>query len=283
MSRIPFAFVKALTLIALCGCGSETSCPDDAVLEDGSCRPGRVLREGDDHGDTLAAATPVTPGVSFEARLDVDTDVDLFSFSVTADRIYRLDCSGSGGDYTPHFSVALLDASGTALPLVRASARSSSYSSGFLATREAGVYARVKSMKGGSGQATIPLDYGCTLWNMDPDDHAGTAAEATLVIPGATVRGEIELAGDVDVFALDAVEGHSYRLSFTWTQGGCGLTLRGPEGQWLQGAGSSSTRVTLLDLTDAQAGRYTVEASCLASFFDSGYGSYTFAATELEP
>jgi len=316
MSRLSLPFAQVLALVALCACGTETpapteeptpetqpepcaevdcgpgqcvessgqatcSCPEGYVPAGASCK--RDVREGDDHGDSLAAATPVEPGTRGTAWLDLETDLDLFSFHVTAGRIYRFHCTQTWAvSYLSACRVTLLGADGQVLPLTKSSDVTAGYHTGVLATQDGTVYARVERNPGG---AFLGKEYDYSLLDLGPDDFANTPAEATVVPVGTTVPGRVEIVGDVDIFALDVVAGRSYRLSCTGGASHCGMRVRGPQGEVLYTTlmGDIWKKNDTFDLQGAQEGRHTVELFVAGGLqFSTGFGDYTFSPTELD-
>ncbi|MFP2933114.1 hypothetical protein ACLESO_49795 [Pyxidicoccus sp. 3LG] len=273
MSRSSPSLVMVLALVLLCACDSEPPCPEGYVPPEVSCN--REVREGDDHGDTLAAATPMTTAALVDGRLDVDTDEDLFSFRATADRIYRVSCGGAPEGDSPRFSVALLATSGAALAGAQWSALSSGGAhASVLAPQDGILFVRVKSQRVDPYVPFVPFDYRCSLSDLGADDHADTLAEATVVHPGPSISAHHELIGDVDVFAIDAVAGYSYRLRCLNHMSLCGLRLRSPGGQELRTHMDMSS--STIEFVVVESGRYTVEVFSQASFTSHGFGGYTF-------
>ncbi|WP_147469406.1 hypothetical protein [Corallococcus sp. AB045] len=261
-------------------------CPTGYVPADLSCR--RDVREGDDHGDYVEAATPVElmePSQSGDANLDTMEDVDLFSFHVTPGRIFQFSCSSNKSSYDPACRVELLGADGLRLPGSAGSGGSSVYQAAVLATQEGTVYARVQAFS--ASPSFFSPSYKYWLLDLGPDDFANTLTEATPVPVGTTVSGTIVPTGDVDVFALDAVADRTYRLSCTGSSSNnCGMRVSGPGGELLYKTepykpyGWSDT----FDLQVTQGGRHTVEMFFLpGQAFFNGVGDYTFSVADLEP
>jgi hypothetical protein len=262
-------------------------CPYGYVQADMTCK--RNLREGDDHGDSLDAATPLEPmdlnGVK-AAELDTADDLDLFSFRVTAGRIYRFSCRRfldegyEGSD--PTCLVELLGADGRTLPGSAGSGAPAYYQASVLATQDGTAYARVK----GSFASTIHRSYDYSLVDRGPDDFGDTLAEADRWPVGNNVSGDIEPYGDVDVIALDLVAGHTYQLlCMTGDNNNCGMRVRGPGGEVLYQVAMSETtqRSDLFNLQVTQSGRHTVELFFITGLrFSLCVGPYTFSATELD-
>ncbi|RKI41608.1 hypothetical protein D7Y27_18290 [Corallococcus sp. AB004] len=263
-------------------------CPSGYVPADLSCR--RDVREGDDHGDSLEAATPVElmdPSSQWvTANLDTMEDVDLFSFHVTAGRIFRFSCYSIKSSYDPACRVELLGADGLKLPGSVGSGGSSVYHAAVLATQEGTVYARVQAYSASPSLFSPSYEY--SLQDRGPDDFANTLTEATLVTIGTTVSGKIEPHGDVDVVALDVVVGRAYRLSCDSGSivNNCGMRVRGAGGEVLYESKMFDTqpKIATFDLQVMQEGRYTVELFFTRGLiFSDGVGGYTFSVTDLEP
>ncbi|AFE03462.1 hypothetical protein COCOR_00400 [Corallococcus coralloides DSM 2259] len=273
----------ALALAILCACSGSDPC------EGTHCGSKQNLREGDDHGDSLEAATPVgcmEPFHWVEANLDNPEDVDLFSFHVTAGRIYRFSCTGFSSGYDPSCSVELLGADGLTLPGSVGTGGISTYQSAVLATQDGPVYARVTRNR--NSTSAFNPSYKYSLVDRGPDDFANTLTEATPVPIGATVSGYVEPAGDVDVIALNAVAGRAYRLTCRgeYASHNCGMRVRGPEGEVLFESNTFDyrPRSETFDLQVMQEGRHTVELFLFwgGISFDA-IGDYTFSVADQEP
>ncbi|WP_147439346.1 hypothetical protein [Corallococcus sp. CA049B] len=308
MLRSVSSLAMALALAILCACDSDPcedtdcgpgqcvtssgeaacDCPQGYVPADLSCR--RDVREGDDHGDYLEAATPVEfmdPSSEWvDANLDNLEDVDLFSFHVTAGRIYRFSCTGFSSGYDPSCSVELLGADGLTLPGSKGTGGISTYQSAVLATQDGPVYARVERNR--KFTSTFNLSYKYSLLDRGPDDFANTLTEATPVPIGTPVSGYVEPAGDVDVVALDAVAGRAYRLTCRgeYSSHNCGMRVRGPGGEVLFESNTFDyrPRSETFDLQVMQQGRHTVELFIfLGGISFNAVGDYAFSAVDLEP
>ncbi|RKG88730.1 hypothetical protein [Corallococcus terminator] len=304
MLRSVSSLAKALAFAVLCACTQPDPC-EDADCGPGQCLPSseqatcscpqgyvpagkscqRNVREGDDHGDSFEAATPVEPmepSQSVTANLDTPDDVDLFSFHVTAGRIYLFSCYGSMGGYTPNCKVTLLGADGLKLPGSVGVVTVSSFQLGVLATQGGTVYARVERY---SSSSTFHPSYAYSLLDRGPDDFANTLTEATPVPVGTTLSGSVEPYGDVDVVALDAVAGRAYRLECRGATSSCGMRVRGPGGEVLYESRSGAPwRIETFDLQGMQEGRHTVELFLFKGvLYSTGTGGYTFSVADLEP
>ena len=149
----------------------------------------------DDHGDTPAAATALSPGSPAQGRIETGSDVDYFRLRTTAASnvvIYTsgsLDTTGSLHDSANNRIVAN-DDGGTGRNF-RIERRLS-----------AGVYYIAVSSSGsrtGSYTLTATIETG---GGGTPDDHGDTPAAATALSPGSPAQGRIETGSDVDYFRL---------------------------------------------------------------------------------
>jgi hypothetical protein len=169
----------------------------------------------DDHGDTQATATLITPSAtSSTGRIETVGDLDYLSFAATANTTYEFSCSSAAIDC----NVVLYDASGT---VVLSDTGSSSSAKVTYLVRTAGTfYLRVYS-----GNSTIGDDT-YQLKNLGLDDHGNTLADATPVTPSSTfANARIDAAADVDVFSFVALAGHIYEVECTTTAFDCDLVL----------------------------------------------------------
>ncbi|MEW5740767.1 MAG: hypothetical protein AB1938_17700 [Myxococcota bacterium] len=198
----------------------------------------------EDHGATLATATPYpTLGVALPGALRFAGDVDLFSFTATAGRIYAVSCSGPSS-----CPAAMLDGAGNTLA-------STSYGGNVargLARTSGPHYARVGEQ---SGQ--VLFSYTLTVTDVGVDDHANTAAGATPITAGTPVTGEVQYQQDVDVLALTAVTGRIYRVQCATTAGQCGLAVRAGTTTVAQAYQAATATVTF----EAPTAALTIEVS----------------------
>ena len=154
----------------------------------------------DDHGDTPAAATALSPGSPVQGRIETAGDVDYFRLRTTAEsdvEIYTsgsLDTTGSLHDSANNRIVGNDDGgTGTNFRIARRLSAGVYYIAvrgyGGSRTGRYTLTATIETVGGGGGGTT-------------PDDHGDTPAEATALSPGSPVQGRIETAGDVDYFRL---------------------------------------------------------------------------------
>ncbi|MCP3140045.1 hypothetical protein [Pyxidicoccus xibeiensis] len=211
----------------------------------------------DDHGDTSAAATPLgvgTVGASFESF----RDVDVFSFSATAGRVYRVRCSSST---SPWCEVKVKDPTGHDVPAFHEALVGGRYV----------IEVSTSSME--TGTYTLHLE------DLGPDDHADTATGATPLPEGSIgVGGYLETFTDVDVFSLSVTAPRAYRIVCKPTGPspvGCMLRVRDARGVLVVSSGSSSEWVSF----EAPAtGTLTVEVSSASSQYT---GTYTVTLEDL--
>jgi hypothetical protein len=208
----------------------------------------------DDHGDTQATATPITPSASFtNAALEVSGDTDWFSFTAVARQALDFSCSTTNFDC----DLGLYDSSGTLLLADTASSTSAQVIYRFAA---AGTYF-VKVHSGSTGYGS----YSYRLNDRGVDDHSDTATGATVLTLGATTAGKIELIGDLDFFAVELVAGTSYTASTTGIS--TTLTVYGPDQTTVLGTGTNTRTFTsaagggthYVRVQSASSGTYSVK------------------------
>jgi hypothetical protein len=166
----------------------------------------------DDVGDSAQAALPRAPSPEpFSGRLELPGDRDVFSFSATAGRVYRLACTTSTSD-PGAWSVEVRDATGQ-LRAEESGIRGQA-TTGLKASTTGTLFAEVRAeAEAGSGG-----NYMCRLEDLGPDDHGDTPATATHLTPrteGPLLSGRLEVSSDEDVFTFTATPGHLYRFDYT--------------------------------------------------------------------
>lgn len=155
----------------------------------------------DDHGDTPATGTPITPTTgpmmgTFETR----GDVDVFALNVDAGRILRFEETTNTDTY-----FTLYDTDGSTI------LRNTDNESWNWEFQQAGTYyVRVRnySSTGLGGFNVNMIDLGF-------DDNGDTIAEATPITTSAPIVGNIETRGDHDYFAITIPNNHVYRFEET--------------------------------------------------------------------
>ncbi len=156
----------------------------------------------DDHGDGPATATPVTlPMTTSQGTWESVGDVDAFSFSAVAGRIYRASCSSPA---TWNCRVRVKDPTGAQV----GSPYGSDSSLSFLATT-AGAW----TVEVYTDASAVTGQYTWLLEDLGVDDHGANPAAATAVNVGEGVSGNIQYDEDADVFTFTAVPGHLYQAT----------------------------------------------------------------------
>ena len=150
----------------------------------------------DDHGDTPAAATALSPGSPVQGRIETGRDVDYFRLRTTAASnvvIYTsgsLNTTGSLHD-SANNRIVENDDGGTG--------------SNFRIARRlsAGVYyIAVRSSGSRTGSYTLTATIETGGGGTTTDDHGDTPAAATALSLGSPAQGRIETGSDVDYFRL---------------------------------------------------------------------------------
>ena len=146
----------------------------------------------DDHGNSIATATPVAIGATVQGVLETEGDEDYFEIPVPTDG-FRLGVFTEGN--TTDTYGTLFDQNGVFL--------SSDDDSGvfinfhIVQALDAGTYyLSISGVFGDTG------DYSLVVEEAAPDDHGNSIATATPVAIGATVQGVLETGGDEDYFEI---------------------------------------------------------------------------------
>ena len=220
----------------------------------------------DDHGDTRATASAVTPAAtSNAARLEVDGDVDFLSFSAEAGRFYSITCASSAFVC----GVELQDAAGAVLASGSASPGAPVTLTHSFATAGT-AYVRLASTSAGA--------FGAYAWKLETgfvDDHGDTLEQATPITPdSASHNATWERSGDVDLLAFNALAGHIYEVTCDRAAPGCDLRLLDTDGALL--ASDSGTHARLVHELSA-AGKYHVRLAGVSGTT----GAYTYRVVDL--
>ncbi|MDY7229149.1 pre-peptidase C-terminal domain-containing protein [Hyalangium rubrum] len=219
----------------------------------------------DDHGDTLATATLITPSATASTgQLETLGDLDYFSFSASVNTTYEFSCSSSAIDC----NVVLYDSNGTA---VQSDTGSSSSAKVTYLVRAAGTF----SVRVYSGTATLGA-YTYQLKNLGTDDHGNTRSDATAVTPSSTsVNARIDASGDVDVFSFEAVAGHIYEVECIASAFDCDLVLMDAEGTVILSDTTNSTSASVLaELNTAGTYYFRIQPG-------SSFGAYAYRLRDL--
>ncbi len=187
----------------------------------------------DDHGDIDREATPLFFGTSPQpASFERSSDVDVFSFPVTAGQLYAFRCN-FGGSIPTRCRVILRDHAGVVV--------GDSYLTGF---SEAGARATVSgtwtatlSMHGTSLPMSAP--YSWQFIELGADDFGDDRSSAHPLTFATPVTGEIQAGFERDWFSFTAVAMHAYRVTVD-CMNGCNAAIHDPSGAQLNTAGQYS-------------------------------------------
>lgn len=218
----------------------------------------------DDHGDTAAAATAITPGAAATAgNIQYSADKDVFSFTTVASHVFSATCSSS----TSVCGLTVRNAAGTT---VATSSGSSSAVASFLAATAATYTVEVSPPYSG-----YLGSYQLAVSDSGLDDHGDTPAAATsLTVGGAATAGQIQFANDKDVFAFPTTVDHVYRFTCTSsTSSVCALTVRTPAGVTLTTTYSGTA--TQASFVAAAGAGYSVEVASSYTY-TGGYAVQVF-------
>jgi hypothetical protein len=210
----------------------------------------------DDHGDTLATATPIVPSVSFTgADFEVSGDVDWFQFTAEAGHIYEFNCSSSSINCNAY----LTDAAGTTI--VSDTSNSSSARVRWELNTEGTYYLRVVAV-----DWFTSTGYSYQLMDLGVDDHSDTFTGATVLMLGTAAGGNIETGGDADFFAVSLTASTSYTVTTTGLSNT--ITVYAPDGTTVLSTGASPRSFT----STAAGGTHYVR---VLSSSATATGSYT--------
>ena len=210
----------------------------------------------DDHGDTPGTATALTLPGALVGTLQFASDVDVFSFAVTAGSIYRVSCTGTGSDW-----IQLAAREGAEVTPVAYGTRTLLY--------------RVAT----SGTLSVAVSnglmaYSCAAEDVGTDDHPDTATGALELSVPASGTGVLETSQDVDAFVFRPTAGRIYRA--TCSQRACGLRVRGPDGQVLAERTFGGSVDAALAWEAGPQAWVTLEV-----FFNTMLGAYGYTLEEL--
>ena len=162
-----------------------------------------TLTHGDDHGNSVAAATLIGAHTMTSGRIEIGGDTDTFSFYAENGTQVALATSlGSLADST----LTLLDAAGNSLAFDDDGGPGLASLISFTIPASGLYVARVAAY--GNWQTGT---YELSLEHLD--DHADVATQATLATLNATQSGIIEVNGDRDFFQFQAMGGTAYTFS----------------------------------------------------------------------
>lgn len=226
----------------------------------------------DDHADALTDATLATVGEAIEGALDYEGDLDSFVLAFEAGRFYQVDVElGTLSDST----ATLYGPDGEWLSFNDDRPESLASRIVWRARSSGSHYVQVAGLAG-----TDTGSYTLTVIVRDiTDDHADSVEGATPSAIGDALAGELDYAGDLDVFAYEFEAGRLYQIDVTLsTLADSVATLYGSEGEWLASNDDHQSSPASRIYWEAESsGRYYVEVS---SYGGVGVGGYTVMVSE---
>ncbi|NTX39425.1 hypothetical protein HUA78_33815 [Myxococcus sp. CA033] len=207
----------------------------------------------DDHGDTLATATPWVPDTLATGVLELREDRDAFAIPLPRGAFYRVSCDSP--TFTP-CQVNVAAPSGVGTGFLENTAT-------FNATHPGDYLVEVATAPG--TDVVIRGAYSLRLEHLEDDDHADTSDNATRLAPSpAPFSGKLSGSVDRDVFAFTALQGHVYRFACDILLGrslGPTLVLRDRAGQYVEGSSFVEGMGTSVAVEAPAAADYFVELS----------------------
>ena len=221
----------------------------------------------DDHGNSIATATPVAIGATVQGVL-TEGDEDYFEIPVPTDG-FRLSVFTEGDTDTYG---TLFDRNGVSLSSDHDSGEAFNFH--IVQVLDAGTYyLSISSVFGDTG------DYSLVVEEAAPDDHGNSIATATPVAIGATVQGVLT-EGDEDYFEIP-VPTDGFRLS-VFTEGDTDTygTLFDRNGVSLSSDDDSGEAFNFHIVQVLDAGTYYLS---IAGFFGDDTGDYSLVVEEAAP
>ena len=223
----------------------------------------------DDHGNSIATATPVAIGATVQGVLETEGDEDYFEIPVPTDG-FRLSVFTEGDTDTYG---TLFDRNGVSLSSDDDSGEALNFH--IVQVLDAGThYLSIASFFGDTG------DYSLVVEEAAPDDHGNSIATATPVAIGATVQGVLETEGDEDYFEIP-VPTDGFRLG-VFTEGNTTDTygtLFDQNGVFLSSDDDSGVFINFHIVQALDAGTYYLSISGV--FGDTG--DYSLVVEEAAP
>jgi hypothetical protein len=237
----------------------------------------------DRYDDTVEALGSLAPGGSRTGTLEIGGDIDVFAITLTAGRTYTFDLKGApggGGTLTDSY-MTLLNASGGYLTGNSNAAGTNDSRIVYTATTTGTFYLTAAADYSNlTGSYTLSADSGYI--DDYRDTYADTLETLGAVSPGTSKTGNIEIGGDVDVFAISLTAGRTYTFDLKGAPGGGGtlsdtyLTLLNASGGYLTGnsnaAGTNDSRIVY---TATTTGTFYLSA---AADYSNLTGTYTLSA-----
>ena len=181
----------AVILLFSFGCSSDAGTP-----------PNNSGNDTNDHGNTIATATPVTSGTAVTGKINPDTDEDYFSIIVSGAGTLRASTTGST-DTIGH----LYDSDGMELATDDNTGTGNNFDFSHSITAAGTYYVRVTSEGSGTGSYILTVTFAT--------DHGDTRATATSITSGVAVTGSIDPATDRDYFSIIVSGSGTLRASTT--------------------------------------------------------------------
>ena len=224
----------------------------------------------DDHGNSIATATPVAIGATVQGVL-TEGDEDYFEIPVPTDG-FRLSVFTEGDRDTYG---TLFDRNGVSLSSDDDSGEAFNFH--IVQVLDAGTY--YLSIAGFFGDTG---DYSLVVEEAAPDDHGNSIATATPVAIGATVQGVLT-EGDEDYFEIP-VPTDGFRLS-VFTEGDRDTygTLFDRNGVSLSSDDDSGEFLNFHIVQALDAGTYYLSISGVSSIFGDDTGDYSLVVEEAAP
>jgi hypothetical protein len=180
------------------------------LLAVGGTLPDAPAAPTDDHPDTIGSNATTLPGASNTGSLEAGGDKDVFKVSGTAGASYLVDLRGapsSLGTLTDPF-IRILDVNGAAIITDDDGGVGFESSLTYRPTSTGDFYVEV-----GAFSSSLIGTYQLDVTDVTiQDDHSNSIGINTGVTVGTNLSGDIEVANDVDVFALDVIAGATYTI-----------------------------------------------------------------------
>jgi Ca2+-binding RTX toxin-like protein len=224
----------------------------------------------DDYAASADTAGAVTiDGSAVSGQIEVARDTDYFKVELTAGTSYRfnLDSSDLYSDLT------LLDAN---LHYLRGSGYGTMNSEVIFTATSSGTYYLVAAQDSDNSDTGA---YSLAATTITDDFSSSTNTTGVVTVEGGPVSGQIEVAGDTDLFKVELTAGSLYRFNLDSTAFDSYLTLRDESLNYLAGNDDSHGTLNSEIVFAANAsGTYYLEARPLNY---AAAGAYTIAAAAI--
>ncbi|MFL5318060.1 MAG: hypothetical protein ACJ790_00290 [Myxococcaceae bacterium] len=210
----------------------------------------------DDHGNTAATGTTITPGAgALNGNIQISGDKDDFVFTATAGRIYNFTCNTSAS-YICY--LVARDPNGTT---VASTSYGTSTTAVFKATLSGTYSVEVASYYSGyTGAYTVSL-------TETTDDYGDTYTTAGNLSVGVPLTGNLEISGDVDFFAVNLNANQTYSIS---------VPPQGSPMQYFYIAIYSTNGTTAIGTTTYSSRSFTTTAA--GTYYIKVYGYYSYVS-----